>query len=126
VSARVEEWGQLLGGLVTPGDIWPLIRVAMEAGKREIAGNRGSVVLSGDDVIDLEWDRTEILRHAAIFTGAPGTGPHEIDERLIHDCFPRTLFLPHFFECSPGLGVKNAEQTAGIGEAEELLALAGC
>lgn len=115
----------MLRGPVTASDIRPLKRVAMEAGKGEVTGDGGAVVLFGDDVIDLEEDRVEDLGHEAVFAGASGTTPHQFDERLVHEGTPRALLPCHLLEGSARPGVKNTEQTTSICVAEEFLAFFG-
>src|SRR5258708_2886055 len=97
----------------------------MQARQRQVSGDREAVVLTGDDVIDRKGDRVEDLRHEAVLAGASGASPHEFDERVIHECFPRTLLPCSLLERSTRLGVKNTEQTAGICVAVKFLSFRG-
>jgi hypothetical protein len=97
----------------------------METRQSQVCGHRQAVVLSGNDVIDLKGGWVQGLWHEAIFASASRTAPHQFDERLIHDRFPRMLLPCRLLESSARLGVKNAEQTAGMGVAAKLLSFSG-
>lgn len=53
VSSRVVEPGQLAGHRVAAGDVRAFVKVAMDAGQREVRGLVTALVLVRDDVIDL-------------------------------------------------------------------------
>jgi len=97
----------------------------METRQGEVSGNREAIVLSGDDVIDLEKGRVIGLWHKTVFADPPCTTPNQFDERLLHESTSPTLLPCGLFEGSTSLGVKNTEQTAGIGKAAKFLTFTG-
>jgi hypothetical protein len=57
----------------------------MKARQREVAGNRQTIVLLGDDVINLKGGRVEDLGHQTVFASVPSSTPNQLNKRLIHE-----------------------------------------
>src|SRR5205823_4074657 len=75
LTARVEERREFARQRVSPRDVRPLVRVAMEATQGEVGGGCAAAVLPGDDVIDLERTFVEVLGHATVFAAGQATLP---------------------------------------------------
>jgi hypothetical protein len=66
-------------------DICPdLVGVAVDARQREVGRDRGSVMLAGGDMVDLEGGTRSELRQAAVFASPARTLPHQLDQGSIH------------------------------------------
>jgi hypothetical protein len=73
VPSRMKEPHQLLRDRIDTRDVRALGRIAIKAGKGQVALNRLAAVLHGDDVVNLKGDGTGRLRQVAVFAAVPGT-----------------------------------------------------
>ena len=77
ILAGVEQSRQQPRVGVEAADIRPLVEVVIQAGQRQVFGDGRSVVLLGNDVVDLEGQNVERLRELTVFTGALGAVPNQ-------------------------------------------------
>ena len=83
VVAGMEEPCQQTCVGVEARDIRPLMEVVTEAGQRQILSDRRSVVLLGNDVVNLEGQSVEPLREPPVFAGVFGAVPDQTFQRLV-------------------------------------------
>jgi hypothetical protein len=77
VASRVEELGEPLTSWINPGDVRPLVAVAMQARESQIVHRGWPPVLTCDDVIDGKVDSgIEPLRDAAILASEVRSLPY--------------------------------------------------
>lgn len=69
------------------------MRNAPEAAKREVARGRRAVMLSGDDVVDLEGRVADILRQLAVLATDPGPLPNQPQKRFINCGHSRSEYV---------------------------------
>ena len=77
ILAGVEKSRQQTCIGVEARDIRPLVEVVIQARQRQVFGDGRSVVLLGDDVVDLEGQNVERLREPTVFAGALGAIPNQ-------------------------------------------------
>lgn len=77
VPSRMVEPRHLAGRRVTPGQIRSLVSVAVVTRYGEIACGRGSAMLAGDDMVDLEGRLRTGSRQAAVFTPPARSLPYQ-------------------------------------------------
>ena len=65
---------------VNSGNVRPLMVVTGETGKRKAIWLVRSVMLTGDDVIDLKCEQVERPRHTAVLAGPVRASPNPIYE----------------------------------------------
>src|SRR5438034_498967 len=85
VAARIEQRRELPRLRLQAGDVRSLERIAVKAAKGEVAGHGRPLVLSGDDVVDLERAVVVFLRHAAVFAAGTGPQPDLPDKCCVHE-----------------------------------------
>lgn len=56
----------------------------MKTGQRQILDGCGPSVLTGNDVIDLEWKPVLRMWNPAVLAPAAGTLPNSLNQRLVH------------------------------------------
>jgi len=84
VLAGVEQSRQQPCVGVKAGDIRPLVEVVIQAGQRQVFGDGRSLVLLGNDVVDLEGQNIERLRESTVFAGVFGAVPDQTFQCLVH------------------------------------------
>src|SRR5271157_974427 len=85
VLSWVEQPCDATGLGIDSGDVRSLVRIVMQARQCQVVERRHTAVLSGDDVVDWEWDRgIEGLGHPAVLTRLPCSLSHLAGERWIH------------------------------------------
>ncbi len=84
VLAGVEESRQQTRIGIEAGDIRPLVEVVIQAGQRQVFSLGQSVVLLGNDVVDLEGQNVERLRKPTVFAGIIGADPNLTFQRFVH------------------------------------------
>jgi hypothetical protein len=80
-------WKSLVSKLVSGSetcDVRPLVEVVIQAGQRQVLGDSRSVVLLGNDVVDLEGQNVERLRQPTVFAGVFGAVPNQTFQCLVH------------------------------------------
>jgi hypothetical protein len=84
VAPWMKEPSDLASCRVHTGNVWTLMIVAREAGKREIACNRSASMFPCDNVIDLMRQRDAALRKFAVLAARCSAVPDELFEVGIH------------------------------------------
>ncbi len=109
VPSRMIEPRHLAGRWVEAGEVRAFVDIAVVAREREVARNRASAMLAGDDMIDFERHPRPGLRQAAVFA-APGSSlAYQSFQRGIHACGARLMVLPKGQTC---LGVHQVDKVA--------------
>ena len=75
LAPRVKEWGYLSRQGIESGNIGTFVLVAVQTGKRKIAGYGSSAVALRQDMVDLEWNPVAFLRHQAVFAASACAPP---------------------------------------------------
>src|SRR5262245_32224826 len=81
---RVKEPGELAAPGIEAGEVGALVVVAREAGQGQVAGNGLTAVLLGDNVVDLERQRGELLGEPAVLAAVACPPAHQVRERWVH------------------------------------------
>ena len=88
IAARIKQSHDAPGEAVSAGQVRSFVIVAREASQREVLRLRESVMLFGDDVVDLERIRIALLRHLAVFAASACPAPNAITQQLSHQRLP--------------------------------------
>ena len=88
IAARIEQSHDAPGEAVSAGQVCSFVIVAREASQREVFQLRESVMLFGDDVVDLERIRIALLRHLTVFAASACPAPNAITQQLSHQRLP--------------------------------------
>jgi hypothetical protein len=76
----VEQSNDVTYIVIHSGNVRPLMVVTGETGKRQVVKLVRPVMLTGDDVIDLECEQVKRLRYTAVFAGPVFASPDPIYE----------------------------------------------
>jgi hypothetical protein len=82
ILAGVEQSRQQPCVGVEAADVWYFVEVVIQAAQCQVLSDGRSVMLLGNDVVDLEGQNVERLREPTVFTGALGAVPNQTFERL--------------------------------------------
>lgn len=80
----MEQWNDVSAIGVDSRDVWTLVVVAGEAGKRQVLEVVRAVVLARDDVVDLKLEQVVLLRDETVLAVVIGAPPYAADVRRVH------------------------------------------
>lgn len=83
ISSGIKQADQFTGLGIATGNVRPLIAIAMRARQRQVIQMRLANVLSGDDVIDLEWQRQRELWETTVLATSTGAFVHALSQLAI-------------------------------------------
>ena len=115
IASWVEKTDDIASRRVPPGNVRAFMPVAVETCERKVINSSEAAVLSGNDVIDVKWQRVSRCRQVAVFAAAPCLLPDLSRKFGIHD-----LSTP---KGTPGLRLDHCEQIAHMQVAVEFGAL---
>jgi len=92
VAPRVEKRYDFSRFRINAGDVWPFVVVAGKARQAEVVGRSAAVVLSRNDMIDLEGKSVEGLRYLATLTTVAGPLPNQVLQGAFHALSVRLVF----------------------------------
>jgi hypothetical protein len=76
IAPRVEETDDEAGRRMPPCDVRTFMPVAVEARKGEVVSGGCAAMLTGDDMVDMEWQWVPRSRQVAVFAAATRTLPN--------------------------------------------------
>ena len=78
MTAWVEQGNNLSGVGINSRDIRPLVAVARKTGQAKVTRQRATLVMLGNDMIDLEWEIEIRLMDLAVFATPSGPPPYQV------------------------------------------------